>query len=50
MLGVASLLLFLRRGRAPPDGADERLASPFSPLQLQVKLRELLGAEAVGGG
>jgi tRNA A-37 threonylcarbamoyl transferase component Bud32/CheY-like chemotaxis protein len=30
-------------------GADERLASPFSPLQLQVKLRRLLGAEAVGG-
>jgi serine/threonine-protein kinase len=31
-------------------GADERLASPFSPLQLQVKLRKLLGAEAVSGG
>ena len=30
-------------------GADERLATPFSPLQLQVKLRKLLGAEAVGG-
>jgi serine/threonine-protein kinase len=30
-------------------GADERLASPFSPLQLQVKLRRLLGAEVVGG-
>jgi serine/threonine protein kinase len=30
-------------------GADERLAAPFSPLQLQVKLRRLLGAEAVGG-
>jgi serine/threonine-protein kinase len=30
-------------------GADERLASPFSPLQLQVKLRKLLGAEAVTG-
>jgi CheY-like chemotaxis protein len=30
-------------------GADERLAMPFSPLQLQVKLRKLLGAEAVSG-
>jgi serine/threonine-protein kinase len=30
-------------------GADDRLASPFSPLQLQVKLRRLLGAEVVGG-
>jgi CheY-like chemotaxis protein len=30
-------------------GADDRLASPFSPLQLQVKLRRLLGAEAIGG-
>ncbi len=30
-------------------GADERLAAPFSPLQLQVKLRRLLGAEAIGG-
>jgi CheY-like chemotaxis protein len=30
-------------------GADERLASPFSPLQLQVKLRRLLGAEVIGG-
>ena len=30
-------------------GADERLAMPFSPLQLQVKLRKLLGPEAVGG-
>jgi serine/threonine-protein kinase len=30
-------------------GADERLAAPFSPLQLQVKLRKLLGAEAIGG-
>jgi DNA-binding response OmpR family regulator len=29
-------------------GADERLAAPFSPLQLQVKLRRLLGADAVG--
>ena len=30
-------------------GADERLATPFSPLQLQVKLRKLLGADAVAG-
>jgi CheY-like chemotaxis protein len=30
-------------------GADERLAMPFSPLQLQVKLRKLLGADAVAG-
>jgi tRNA A-37 threonylcarbamoyl transferase component Bud32 len=30
-------------------GADERLATPFSALQLQVKLRKLLGAEAVTG-
>ena len=27
---------------------DEKLAAPFSPLQLQVKLRRLLGADAVG--
>jgi CheY-like chemotaxis protein len=30
-------------------GADDRLAVPFSPLQLQVKLRRLLGADAVSG-
>jgi tRNA A-37 threonylcarbamoyl transferase component Bud32 len=30
-------------------GADERLVAPFSPLQLQVKLRKLLGADAIGG-
>jgi serine/threonine-protein kinase len=29
-------------------GADERLAAPFSPLQLQVKLRKLLGADVIG--
>jgi serine/threonine-protein kinase len=29
-------------------GADERLAMPFSPLQLQVKLRKLLGADVIG--
>ena len=36
-------------GRDPrAAGADERLATPFSALQLQVKLRKLLGADAVG--
>jgi serine/threonine-protein kinase len=30
-------------------GADDRLVAPFSPLQLQVKLRKLLGADAVAG-
>jgi len=30
-------------------GADDRLAAPFSPLQLQVKLRKLLGLDAVAG-
>ena len=30
-------------------GADDRLTAPFSPLQLQVKLRRLLGADAVTG-
>jgi tRNA A-37 threonylcarbamoyl transferase component Bud32 len=34
---------------AATAGADERLAAPFSPLQLQVKLRRLLGAEVIGG-
>ena len=37
------------RDRDARAGADERLATPFSPLQLQVKLRKLLGADAVGG-
>ena len=37
------------RGEAAAAGADDRLASPFSPLQLQVKLRRLLGAEVIGG-
>jgi len=50
----AKLLLLVDHARigsrAVADaGADERLASPFSPLQLQVKLRKLLGAEAVTG-
>jgi serine/threonine protein kinase len=35
-------------GDVAAAGADERLAAPFSPLQLQVKLRRLLGADAVG--
>ena len=30
-------------------GADEALATPFSPLQLQVKLRKMLGSGAVAG-
>ncbi len=30
-------------------GADDALATPFSPLQLQVKLRRLLGSGAVAG-
>ena len=34
---------------AASAGADDRLAAPFSPLQLQVKLRRLLGAEVIGG-
>jgi serine/threonine-protein kinase len=51
----AKLLLLVDHGRVgardvASAGADERLASPFSPLQLQVKLRKLLGAEAVTGG
>ena len=29
--------------------ADERLAMPFSPLQFQVKVRKMLGDDAVGG-
>jgi serine/threonine-protein kinase len=29
-------------------GADDLIATPFSPLQLQVKLRRLLGGRAVG--
>jgi serine/threonine-protein kinase len=36
-------------GDVAAAGADDRLAAPFSPLQLQVKLRKLLGADAVAG-
>jgi tRNA A-37 threonylcarbamoyl transferase component Bud32/CheY-like chemotaxis protein len=36
-------------GEVAAAGADDRLAAPFSPLQLQVKLRTLLGADAVAG-
>jgi len=36
-------------GDVAAAGADDRLAAPFSPLQLQVKLRRLLGADAVAG-
>ena len=49
----SKLLLVLDEsaGRDPrAAGAEERLSSPFSPLQLQlqVKLRKLLGADAIG--
>ena len=30
-------------------GADDLIATPFSPLQLQVKLRRLLGGRSMGG-
>ena len=30
-------------------GADERLVAPFSPMQLQIKLRKLLGPSAIAG-
>ena len=47
------LLVVDHRQTASPEvaatRADERLATPFSALQLQVKLRKLLGAEAVAG-
>ena len=36
-------------GEVAAAGADDRLAAPFSPLQLQVKLRRLLGADAITG-
>jgi CheY-like chemotaxis protein/tRNA A-37 threonylcarbamoyl transferase component Bud32 len=36
-------------GDVAAAGADDRLAAPFSPLQLQVKLRKLLGADAIAG-
>ncbi len=37
------------RRQSAAMGADDVLATPFSPLQLQVKLRRLLGAGAVAG-
>ena len=44
-------VLLLTDGRGSREavgaGADDRLAAPFSPLQLQVKLRRLLGAEVI---
>jgi tRNA A-37 threonylcarbamoyl transferase component Bud32/CheY-like chemotaxis protein len=48
---VLLLVDFARAGdrEVTASGADERLSMPFSPLQLQVKLRKLLGPEAVGG-
>jgi serine/threonine protein kinase/CheY-like chemotaxis protein len=50
----AKVLLLVDHGRTASAevtaaGADDRLATPFSPLQLQVKLRKLLGADAVTG-
>jgi serine/threonine protein kinase len=37
------------RRQVAATGADDALATPFSPLQLQVKLRRLLGSGAVAG-
>jgi serine/threonine protein kinase len=37
------LVIEPEQAAAAPTGADDRLAAPFSPLQLQVKLRRLLG-------
>ncbi|HWK30305.1 MAG TPA: serine/threonine-protein kinase [Solirubrobacter sp.] len=44
------LLVVDESGASDPRAAaaDERLATPFSPLQLQVKLRKLLGADVIG--
>jgi serine/threonine-protein kinase len=44
----AKLLLVVDESGQHAAGADEHLEAPFSPLQLQVKLRKLLGADAVG--
>ncbi len=44
----AKLLQVVEEGEPGSPAADERLSAPFSPLQLQVKLRKLLGADAVG--
>jgi hypothetical protein len=44
----AKLLQVVGEGEPGSPAADERLAAPFSPLQLQVKLRKLLGGDAVG--
>jgi CheY-like chemotaxis protein/predicted Ser/Thr protein kinase len=41
------LVLTDGKGSRDVSGADDRLAAPFSPLQLQVKLRRLLGAEVI---
>ncbi|MEA2167152.1 MAG: hypothetical protein QOF76_452 [Solirubrobacteraceae bacterium] len=37
------------RRQVTATGADDALATPFSPLQLQVKLRRLLGSGAIAG-
>jgi serine/threonine-protein kinase len=42
----AKIVQVVGEGETESQAADERLASPFSPLQLQVKLRKLLGADA----
>jgi serine/threonine-protein kinase len=42
----AKIVQVVGEGETESQSADERLASPFSPLQLQVKLRKLLGADA----
>jgi serine/threonine protein kinase len=49
----AKVLLLVQHGQTPSTdvtaaGADDRLVAPFSPLQLRVKLRKLLGADAAG--
>jgi serine/threonine protein kinase len=41
----AKLLQVVGEGEIGSPAADERLAAPFSPLQLQVKLRKLLGSD-----
>ena len=42
----ATVLQVVGEGEPGSPAADERLAAPFSPLQLQVKLRKLLGTDA----
>ena len=42
---ASKLLQVVEEGETESPAADERLVAPFSPLQLQVKLRKLLGAD-----